>query len=103
MQRFVFESKRPAYNLNFSNLIPLEFPALGGEGWAVDKVLITTPVTPRTGIALTAIRYRGRVVFNFNYKSSAATRAETEALCRCFQEALAALTGVEPRTVEPDC
>lgn len=103
MQRFVFESKRPAYNLNFSNLIALEFPALGGDGWSVEDVLITTPVTPRTGIALTAIRYRGRLVFNFNYKSSAATREETEALCRHFQEALAALTGVEPRVLGPAC
>jgi hypothetical protein len=51
-------------------------------------VLITTPVTPRTGIALTAIRYNGRLVFNFNYKASAIARAEVEKLCRYFQAAL---------------
>ncbi len=88
MQRFVFESKRPAYNLNFSNLIPLEFPVLAGDGWSVEDVLITTPVTPRTGMALTVIRYRARAIFNFNYKASALTRAETEALCQHFQAAV---------------
>ena len=69
MQRIVFESKHPSYNLNFSNLIALDFPTLAGDGWRVEEVLITTPVTPRTGIALTAIRYDGRLVFNFNYKA----------------------------------
>jgi hypothetical protein len=88
LQRIVFESKRPAYNLNFSNLIPLAFPSLEGERWSVDEVRITTPVTPRTGIALTVIRYRGRVTFNFNYKASAATRAQTAALCGHFHAVL---------------
>ena len=79
MQRIVFESKHPTYNLNFSNLIALDFPALAGDGWRVDDVRITTPVTPRTGLVLTAIRYRGRLVFNFNYKSTAATRDDAAA------------------------
>ncbi len=92
LQRVVFESKRPSYNLNFSNLIALELPPLGGDGWAVDQVLITTPVTPRTGIALTAIRHHGRLVFNFNYKSSAAPRAFAEALCAEFQQVVAELS-----------
>jgi hypothetical protein len=96
MQRIVFESKHPTYNLNFSNLIALDFPTLGGDGWQVEQVLITTPVTPRTGIALTAIRYNGQLVFNFNYKSSAATRAETEALCHEFQTVVAELTAQRP-------
>lgn len=88
LQRFVFDSTRPAYNTSFSNLVPLQFPPLGGDGWRVDEVLITTPVTPRVGIVLTAIGYRGRVVFNFNYKASAATRSETETLRRHFEDAL---------------
>ncbi|HWE29950.1 MAG TPA: condensation domain-containing protein [Polyangia bacterium] len=92
LRRIVFESKHPSYNLNFSNLIALDFPTLGGDGgWRVDAVLITTPVTPRTGIALTAIRYNGRLAFNFNYKSSVVTRADTEALCREFQSVVAQL------------
>ena len=88
MRRIVFESRRASYNLNFSNLIALDFPTLAGDGWRVEEVLITTPVTPRTGIALTAIRYGGRVTFNFNYKASAATRADAEALCREFAAVL---------------
>ncbi|MGZ3427137.1 MAG: WS/DGAT domain-containing protein, partial [Polyangia bacterium] len=96
MQRIVFESKHPTYNLNFSNLIALDFPTLAGDGWLVDEVLITTPVTPRTGVALTAIRYHGRLVFNFNYKSTAATRPETEALCREFVAVVAELTAQRP-------
>jgi hypothetical protein len=95
MQKIVFESKHPTYNLNFSNLIALDFPTLGGDGWLVDEVLITTPVTPRTGIALTAIRYHGGLVFNFNYKASVATRDEVEALSREFQAVVAELTATK--------
>jgi hypothetical protein len=93
MRQLVFESKHPSYNLNFSNLIALEFPTLAGDGWRVDDVRITTPVGPRNGIALTVIRYNGRLTFNFNYKSSAATREETEALSREFSTVLAELQG----------
>ncbi len=93
MQRIVFQSKHPTYNLNFSNLIALAFPTLGGEGWRVDEVLITTPVTPRTGIALTAIRYNGRVVFNFNYKSSVVPRADVEMLRDHFASIVDTLAG----------
>jgi hypothetical protein len=88
MQRFVFHTKRPEWNLNFSNLIGLEFPPLGGDGWKVDEVRICTPVTPRTGIALTVIRYRGRLCFNFNFKSTVVSRADVEALRACFSESL---------------
>jgi hypothetical protein len=91
MQRFVFETKRPAFNLNFSNLIALDFPPMGGEGWSVDEVRICTPVTPRTGIVLTVIRYRGRLCFNFNYKGSAVTRDDVERLRSAFADALSAL------------
>ncbi len=99
LQALVFDAKRPAFNLNLSNLIPLEFPVLAGPGWSVDEVLITTPVTPRNGIALTVIRYNGRVCFNFNYAASAVTAAQTTELARRFRDALEALTGV--RATEP--
>jgi hypothetical protein len=89
MQRIVFESTRPAINLDFSNLIPLAFPTIGGAGWQVREVLITTPVTPRVGLTLTVIRYNGSVCFNFNYKSTAATREQTEALAKEFAAVLA--------------
>ncbi|HEX5062211.1 MAG TPA: hypothetical protein VFV99_22730, partial [Kofleriaceae bacterium] len=46
LQALVFDAKRPAFNLNLSNLIPLDFPVLSGPAWTVDEVLITTPVTP---------------------------------------------------------
>ncbi|MGO8998185.1 MAG: condensation domain-containing protein [Polyangiaceae bacterium] len=93
IQKLIFDTKRPAYNLNFSNLIPLEFAALGGEGWRVDDVMITTPVAPRHGIVLTVIRYGGKVVFNFNYKTTAATREQTAELCGAFRTVLEELTG----------
>ncbi|HEY2749551.1 MAG TPA: WS/DGAT domain-containing protein, partial [Polyangia bacterium] len=91
MRQLVFESKHPSYNLNFSNLIALDFPMLAGDGWRVDDVRITTPVGPRNGIALTVIRYGGRLTFNFNYKSSAASRDDAEALSREFSTVLAEL------------
>ena len=92
MQRLVFESKHPSYNLTFSNLDRARLPALAGDGWRVEEVLITTPVTPRTGVALTAIRYGGRLTFNFNYKSTASTRDETAAIADEFARVLAELT-----------
>jgi hypothetical protein len=94
IQSMIFDTKRPAYNLNFSNLIPLEFPPIAGEGWAVDDVMITTPVAPRHGMVLTVIRYGGKLVFNFNHKTSAATREEAVELCEAFRGVLAEMTGV---------
>jgi hypothetical protein len=91
MRRLVFESKHPSYNLNFSNLIALDFRMLSGDGWRVDEVRITTPVTPRTGIALTAIRYGGRLTFNFNYKSSVVSRDDVELLSREFSSVMTEL------------
>ncbi len=96
LQALVFDAKRPAFNLNLSNLIPLEFPVLSGRGWTADEVLITTPVTPRNGIALTVVRYNGRVCFNFNYTASAVTAAQTAELARRFRDALEMLTGHRP-------
>jgi len=85
--------------LNLSNLIPLDFPVLSGPAWTVDEVLITTPVTPRNGIAVTVVRYNGRVCFNFNYAASAVTAAQTTELARRFRDALETLTGT--RATEP--
>jgi len=95
MRRMIFDGKRISYNLGFSNLIALDFPTLGpgGEdGWRVEEVLITTPISPRHGLGLTCIRYNGRLIFNFNYKSSAASRADTEALRAEFERVMAELT-----------
>ena len=92
MRRMIFDGKRISYNLGFSNLIALDFPTLGGDGWRVEEVLITTPISPRHGLGLTCIRYNERLVFNFNYKSSAATRADTEELCAQFQRVVEELT-----------
>jgi hypothetical protein len=96
MQELVFAAKRPAHNLNLSNLIPLDFPVMAGTAWTVDEVLITTPVTPRTGIVLTVVRYNGRLCFNFNHVATAATAAQVTELARLFRDALAELTGVRP-------
>ena len=92
MRRMIFDAKRISYNLGFSNLIALDFPTLAGDGWRVDQVLITTPISPRHGLGLTCIRYNGKLVFNFNYKASAATRADTEELCAHFQRVVEELT-----------
>jgi len=93
MQRMIFESKRITYNFGFSNLVALDFPTLGGEGWRVENVLITTPIAPRQGLGLTVIRYNGRVTFNFNYKSSASSRADAEQMCQTFRAVLEELVG----------
>lgn len=95
MQAMIFDAKRVTYNFGFSNLIALDFPTLGGDGWRVEQVLITTPIAPRQGLGLTVIRYNGRVTFtfNFNYKSSAATRADAEEMCRQFRAVLEELVG----------
>lgn len=96
LQALVFDAKRPAFNLNLSNLIPLDFPVLSGAGWTVDEMLITTPVTPRNGIAVTVVHYNGRVCFNFNHAASAVTAAQTTELARRFRDALETLTGTRP-------
>ena len=54
LHRIVFASKTPAFNLNLSNLVALDIPRLAGRGWQVEELLVTTPVTPRTGIVLRA-------------------------------------------------
>ncbi len=94
LHKVVFASKRPSHSLDFSNLIALDFPALGGDGWSVDEVFITTPVIPRAGIVLTVIRYRDQVCFNFNYTASAVARDEVERLAAQFAAVLAAPASV---------
>jgi hypothetical protein len=94
MQTIAFESKAPTANLTFSNLIPLAFPTVGGDGWRVRQILITTPVSPKVGMTLTVIRYHGELVFNFNYKASAATRDQATALAKEFEKALAEISGI---------
>jgi hypothetical protein len=89
IHRAVYEQPRALTNLDFSNLISLDFPSLGGEGWSVDEVLITTPVSPRTGVVLTVIRYRDRVTFNLNFTASVIDRAQAEGLLGHFQAVLA--------------
>ncbi|HEX4459715.1 MAG TPA: condensation domain-containing protein [Polyangia bacterium] len=91
LRPLVFDTKAAPVQIDFSNLIALELPAMGGDGWSVDAVLATTPVAPRTGIIVTVIRYRGRLCFNFNFKASAVSRADTDALLVEFQSLLAAL------------
>ena len=96
IHRVLYEQPRPLTNIDFSNLIALDFADLGGEGWAVDEVLITTPVAPRTGIVVTVIRYRGRVTFNFNFKSSVVSDDEVAALLGHFQAVLVTDARVAP-------
>lgn len=99
LHALVFDAKRPAFNLNFSNLIALDFPVLAGATWTVDEVLITTPVTPRNGIVLTVIRYNGRLCFNFNHVATAATAEQTARLAQLFRETLTTLTNYPPTQV----
>ncbi len=99
LQEFVFAAKRPAFNINFSNLIPLDFPVLAGADWTVEEVLITTPVTPRNGIVLTVIRYNGRLCFNFNHAESAVSAKDTAHLARLFVETLCKITEYQPSAI----
>ena len=102
MRQLVFESRRPAHNLNLSNLIPLDFPALGGATWTVDEVLITTPVTPRTGIVVTVIRYNGRLCFNFNFSDRVTSSEQVTAFATEFRATLEAITGHRTSAVETE-
>jgi hypothetical protein len=92
LQRILFETTRAPHCMRVSNLIALDFAALGGEGWSVEDVLIATPVAPRHGIALTVVRYRGRVVFNFDYTARAATRDLAEEICGEFGRVIGEMT-----------
>jgi hypothetical protein len=95
IQRVVRETRRPRSNLSFSNLIALEFPTLEGDGWRVEDVFVTTPAAWRHGVTLNVIRYSGKLVFNFNYNSTAVTREQAEELSGHFREVLGELPGGE--------
>jgi len=88
LRKALLEPEPVPVNLNFSNLIPLTFPDLGGQRWRCPRVHITTPVSPRCAVVLTVIRYRGRLTFNFNHKASLVARPDVERLVQLFREAL---------------
>ncbi|MBU47161.1 MAG: hypothetical protein CL920_00505 [Deltaproteobacteria bacterium] len=96
LRKIVFQSKKAMHNFSLSNLISLPFPTMEGPGWKVDEVLITTPITPRIGILITLIHYNGKIIFNVNYKTSAATKEQTLALFRHFQQVLEEATEHTP-------
>lgn len=81
-------------NFSFSNLVPLGTPGASADGrWqtsaiVIDRVLITTPCTPPQAVNTTVIGYGDDVCFNFNFKDSAVSRADVEALVREFSAAL---------------
>ncbi len=88
MRRMVFQARRAAYNLNFSNLIPLPTPPLAGTRFRVRDLLVTTPCLPRTAVVLTAVRFGGTVTFNLNYKESALPPGAGPRLAVLLDEAL---------------
>ncbi len=96
LKSHVFGKRNAPDNVNFSNLIPLKIPTLEGEGWKIDEILITTPITPRHGILVTVIRYQGKLIFNINYKETAVTRDEAASLLSHFQASLEELLEYVP-------
>jgi len=88
MRQLVFGSKRTAINLALSNLIPLEFPQLRGEGWVARHVRICTPGIPRGGMGPTVVRYGDEICFNFNYTTTAVPEGSMPALVSAFSEEL---------------
>lgn len=88
MRQLIFAAPRPAFCLNFSNLVPLPFATLRGEGWAAPTLRVTTPCIPRTGVVLTVIRYGGEVCFNVNYKESVVSQAQAQRLVAHLDGAL---------------
>ncbi|MFT7582870.1 MAG: hypothetical protein ACI9MR_004555, partial [Myxococcota bacterium] len=59
MLKLVWESRQPAINISFSNLIPLEFPTVEGPGWTAKRLRICTPGLPWGGVGPTVVRYGG--------------------------------------------
>lgn len=96
LQSHIFKSGRADANVNFSNLIPLSIPTMEGAHWKMEEILITTPITPRNGIIFTVIRYNGKIIFNINYKESAATREEAQRLLEHFTNVVKELLKYEP-------
>jgi hypothetical protein len=100
LRRFVMETRKAPFTLNFSNLIPLDFPHLGGDGWEVTRALVSTPTTPRCGIVLTVVRYRGELVFNFNYKASVVRTEEVTRFAELFEDAVGSVLAAPLPSVE---
>ncbi len=84
LRKAVLQPATVPVNLNFSNLIPLAFPLMEGQGWIGTRWRITTPVTPRTAVVLTVIRYRGQLTFNFNHKVGIVSQEQIEGLVDHF-------------------
>ncbi len=98
LRKAVLEPATVPVNLNFSNLIPLPFPLLEGPDWCGERWRITTPVTPRTAVVLTVIRYRGQLTFNFNHKVGIVSAEQIEALVGHFEQALGEVIATLPQT-----
>lgn len=98
MRKIVMESKRAPFNLNFSNLIPLKFDAMHMPRCSVERMLVSTPATPRCGIVLTVVRYGDEITFNFNYKASVVGRRDVEEFAATFEQVLEELTGSREET-----
>ncbi len=88
LRKAVLQPATVPTNLNFSNLIPLPFPLLEGQDWRGERWRITTPVTPRTAVVLTVIRYRGQLTFNFNHKVGIVSAEQIDGLVDHFRQAL---------------
>jgi hypothetical protein len=97
LRKAVLEPSTVPINLNFSNLISLPFPRLEGPGWVGTRWRITTPVTPRTSVVLTVIRYRGQLTFNFNHKANIVSRDQLQGLVAHFQQALQDVVAALPQ------
>ena len=95
LERVIFDAPRAAFNLNFSNVIAIDFPALKGDGWLVETVRITVPVAPRHGIVLTIIRYGDKLVFGLSFKATAIARDQVDALGAEFRKCLDEVMGID--------
>ena len=91
MRKAVFEVD-PTMNLNFSNVIAIDFPRLEGRTWCAEDVWITTPTMPPFGVLLTVVDYNGQLRFNFNHKASIVTRPQAARLVELFEAALGEVT-----------
>lgn len=81
LRRALLEKRRLLTNYSFSNLIPLG----SATRWRtrtleIDRVLITTPCTPPQAANTTVVRYGDELCFNFNFKDSALSATQVDAL-----------------------
>ena len=92
-------------HMGFSNLTALDFQVLGdglpldAGGWRVDDIRVSTPTLPPHAIVLTAIRYAGKITFNFNFAVDVVEESYVRELTTFFIDELASLgTPVEAET-----